>query len=112
MLIVPEARARKRLDVPHEPGQWVEIQRLAFMELPALKPSQSPADTMLDLMAGSDGRPPTVAAWSYDMPVTRESVSWLDPETARWLYHEIDEYVMSTGAEADQGNATAPSMTS
>jgi len=103
MLILPTSRARKRLDIPHEPGQWIEIQRLAWSELPMRSMVSDPTAYMLDLFRAA------VVAWSYTEPVA-DSLAYLDDVTAGWLYQEIDKFVHH--AEHDEGNAIAPSTTS
>lgn len=103
MLILPSSRSRKRLDIPHEDGQWIEIQRLAWSELPMRPLVADPTAYMLDLFKAA------VVAWSYAAPIA-ESLAYLDDATAGWLYQQIDQFVHH--AEHDQGNATAPSTTS
>lgn len=102
MLINPKARATVRLDIPGEPGQWIEIQRLAWSELPS--------------RLGDDGRVQklferAVAAWSYPEPVL-EALPFLDDTTAAWLLGQIDTFNHPQRSEAALGNATAPSTPS
>lgn len=105
VLITPTTRAKKRLDIPHEPGQWIEIQRLAWSELPMGSVRTDPSGYMLGLFAAA------VTAWSYSEPVAT-SLEYLDDVTAGWLFVEIDRLVHHVESEADLGNATAPSSTS
>jgi hypothetical protein len=105
VLITPTTRTNKRIDIPHEPGQWIEIQRLAWSELPMGSVRTDPRGYMLALFAAA------VTAWSYPAPV-KDSLEYLDDITAGWLYVEIDKFVHHVESEAERGNATAPSSTS
>lgn len=100
MLLMPTSRAKKRLDIPHEPGQWIEIQRLAWSELPQRSVVSDVTGYMVELFRAA------ITAWSYAEPVA-DNVAYLDDTTAGWLYQEIDKFIHQH--EADQGNATAPS---
>lgn len=101
MIINPKARATKRLDIPNEPGQWIEIQRLAFSELPA----RIDVDRVVTLFKRA------VVGWSYPEALA-EAIAFLDDTTAGWLFGEIDAWNHPKRSEADQGNATAPSTSS
>ena len=102
MLINPKARATVRLDIPGEPGQWIELQRLAWSELPT--------------RLSDDGRvqklfAKAVIAWSYPEDV-QTALPFLDDTTAAWLLGEIDKFNHPKRSEADLGNGTAPSTPS
>lgn len=108
----------KRLELPHEPGQWIEVRELSFMAirrakekamldqsrfLKELKPfldddveerateAASKArkrDPLLDYDLGVLMQE-AVIAWSYDDKVTRESVLWLDQRTAEYVARAV-----------------------
>lgn len=105
MLVKPEARKRKRLDIPHEPGQWIEVQRLAWSEMPSFQLRVSDLHGYIAAAFKS-----AVVAWSYPEPVTPEHLACLDDTTAGWLYVELDKF--QHHADDDQGNAIAPSIAS
>jgi hypothetical protein len=103
MLINPKARATMRAEVPGEPGQWIDIQRLAFSELPA----RLDVDRVLGLFKKA------IVAWSYPESIA-DHVAFLDDGTAAWLLGKIDEFNHPNRTETDLGNATArstPSLT-
>lgn len=109
--------AGRREDIPHEPGQWMELRALTWPELEkAKKVKQSGvfadlgeigADTLKQLQgltpeAVSDAIADPLAAldvltvltagilrWSYDADVTIANIERLDSETARWAAEQI-----------------------
>ena len=101
MLINPKGRATARLDVPDEPGQWIEIQRLAWSELPG----RMDAERVQRLFEKA------LIAWSYPDDL-KANIAFLDDTTAGWLLGEIDTFNHPKRSEAAQGNAPAPSAPS
>lgn len=101
MLINPKARATTRLDIPGEAGHWIEIQRLAWSELPG----RLDQDRVLALFTKA------VVAWSYPEPLG-DHLPFLDDTTAGWLLEQIDTFNHPKRTLADQGNAIAPSTLS
>lgn len=99
MLINPKARATNRLPIPGEPDQWIEIQRLAFSELPP----RLDVERVVTLFKKA------VVAWSYPEALA-ENLPYLDDTTAGWLLGEVDRFNHPKRTEADLGNATAPSI--
>lgn len=102
MLINPKGRATTRLDIPGEPGEWIEIQRLAWSELPTRIGDEGRVQKLFEK---------AVVAWSYPEDL-KTSLSYLDDTTAAWLLGEIDTFNHPKRSEAAQGNATAPSAPS
>ena len=101
MLINPKARATKRLDIPGEPDQWIEIQRLAWSELPP----RLDKERIQSLFAKA------VIAWSYPEALA-DNLPFLDDTTAGWLLEQVDTFNHPKRSEAALGNATAPSTPS
>lgn len=102
MLLLPTNRATRRVDIPHEPGQWVEITRLAWSEMPTFQLRATDLHAYIAALFAK-----AVTGWSYDVPPTPENLAYLDDTTAGWLYIEIDKFLHH--AETDPGNATTPS---
>lgn len=99
-------RTSKRLDVPHEPGEWIEIRRLAACELPAyerIADAGTRGQATLDLFNGA------IVAWSYDAPVSPETVRMLDAPTALWLLQEINRINWSREGDAELFPSSSPS---
>ena len=107
----------RKLDVPGEEGQWIEIRPLSASRLHAIgleakklgreAKAANEDDTdaenyvLADLMLRE-----AVVAWSYDAPVTPENVDDLEISTMMWLSNEIGK-----GAEVPLP-ITAPSTSS
>lgn len=109
----------RRLAIPHEEGQWMELRRLSWTQLDsarrdrtntALKQLAEQPDDVKELMRSTTAQRQAVAeaavdplaeyhmatllelgiyAWSYDEPVTSENIADLDSETAQWAALEI-----------------------
>lgn len=104
-------RIRKRVDIPHEPGEWMEFRMLSGKEFElaqerrlqrSIALMRSLGGELLDNVRGepADGgdaeNDPLAAldtdtllyhgivAWSYDEPVTRENIDLLDERTRVW----------------------------
>ena len=111
MALVTEAI--KRVDIPHEDGEWLEVRRLSWRELEAASDTATDAlmarmkqlggemvqalrsvttEQQADPFGGYDRQAVLVAglkAWSYDAKVTPENLALLDEETAAFAYREI-----------------------
>jgi hypothetical protein len=109
--------AGRRVDIPHEPGQWMELRELTWPELEkARKIKQSATfadlgeigpDTLKQLQGLSSADVSQAIAdplasvdvltvlaagvlkWSYDAEVTVANLERLDAETARWAATQI-----------------------
>lgn len=66
----------KRLDLPHEPGQWVDIRMPSLRMLHEMSKIEDSYEGMVKLIASC------VTAWSYGDDVTEADVWDLDAETA------------------------------
>lgn len=78
MALVSTTKPR-RYDMPHEGGEWVELRLLstgAFSELPTdLSARQMSLAILKACLVG----------WSYDQPITDETLGDLDMTTFAWL---------------------------
>jgi hypothetical protein len=109
--------AGRREDIPHEPGQWMELRELTWPELEkARKVKQSSTfadlgeigpDTLKQLQGLSSADVSQAIAdplasvdvltvltvgvlrWSYDAEVTIANIERLDSETAQWAARQI-----------------------
>lgn len=99
---------RERHDVPHEPGEWIEFRLLSWRELEEAQErrlrrllEQVREMGGLEALAGAEraggGEPSpremydhgvllerAIVAWSYDAPVSPETIALLDPVTKEW----------------------------
>lgn len=103
----------RKLDIPHEPGQWVEIRPLSTAALrEAIKQA-------LEAVKGDDmdreyGYELTarmlrvaVVSWSYEPPPGPDTIADLDLRTTRWLADELQK-----GADEVPLPITSPSTES
>ena len=103
----------KRAEIPHEPGEWMELRRLSWRQLEQASDAQSDAALQrikklggdligaLRGLAGDQEQNPAakydravvlksgIVNWSYNVPVTPENIDDLDKETADWAVEEI-----------------------
>lgn len=130
-----------KLDIPHEPGEWVEVRKLNHKTLARAAAVRSEAGISSMKALGAElltalrqardevkeavTAPVTVDAydrdlvlqggvvrWSYAQPVTPESLGDLDDVTAKWLASEIVTRSVAGPSAETVGNATAPSTAS
>jgi hypothetical protein len=103
----------RKVDIPHEPGEWMELKKLSWRQL-ALAADIQTDETIgrLKKMGGDlfkslsnekakqDADPKLqydrgfvleagISRWSYDAEVTKESIETLDEKTAKWAFEEI-----------------------
>jgi hypothetical protein len=99
----------KRLDIPHEPGEWVTIRRLASMG--AINFSRLTGDPETRLVELARYFLSAIVAWSYPETPSVDVIAGpknahgdreggLDDTTAAWLRGEIQKL-----AEGDQSDA-------
>lgn len=102
----------KRLEIPHEPGEWIEVRRLSGSQESSAFTDQKTgkARTIEESMAELFSR--AVVAWSYDAPTVKASYMALDAVTRDWLIEQIMAWDRQTVTDAERGNATAPSIDS
>ena len=131
-----------KLDLPHEPGEWVEVRKLNHKTLARAAQVRSEAGISSMKSLGAElltalrqardeiveaAKTPVlnvdaydrdlvlqggVVRWSYAVPVTPESLGDLDEVTAKWLASEIVTRSVAGPTAEQVGNATAPSTNS
>lgn len=99
---------RKRLDIPHEPGEWIEIKRLSMREHGEL----DTATARTPLLFGLALMGAAISAWSYPEAVTQESVDRLDPVTSGWLIKAIGRHNSGELSDDEKKAGTSPSIAS
>jgi hypothetical protein len=98
----------KRLDIPHEPGEWVEIRRLS--SLGGLDPDEMSKGRVRRLEELARYFVSAIVAWSYPEPATTDVIAGipnvhgdreggLDATTSLWLMGEIGQ--LSNGDKTD-----------
>lgn len=106
-----------RHDVPHEPGEWIEVRQLTAFELDEAEDTRQSkvveqfADKMEQLKSITGGSPDDketieqrrtsydplvllkygIQTWSYKPPVSRTNIELLDSVTRNWLWNLIVE---------------------
>ena len=123
----------KRLDIPGEPGEWVEIKMLSWKELEAARSVRlkSVMDDLSDVdteklrdLAGGTARDiddaddaggsqydrlallsASVAAWSYHAEVSEANLELLDEASAAWMHEQIEAFTTRTPAEGKGSSA-------
>jgi hypothetical protein len=113
----------QRIDIPHEPGQWMAFQRLGALELDtrtapdgdlcadgwmAMKPGERFALCLRWLEA-------CLVGWSYDAPLDADTRALLDAPTLLWAYlaavtHNYE--AVAVAKEPSSSPSTAISTTS
>lgn len=116
MALIDDAAGRRE-DIPHEPGQWMELRSLTWPELEKARKikqsatfadlgdigpdtlkqlqgltSDAVADAVSDPLATLDVLTVLsvgILRWSYAAEVTVANIERLDSETARWAAREI-----------------------
>jgi hypothetical protein len=107
MLIDVKHPSLNRLDVPHEPGEWIEIRRLAWSQL----------GNVSTLFRNA------IVAWSYPVapsalvPVEgkaelQPATDCLDDTTAAWLLEQINRWNHPTRTEQQRSDSISPSTVS
>jgi hypothetical protein len=107
----------KRLNIPHEPGEWIEIRRLSSMgNLDPGEMAKGREERFLEwgrLYVGA------IVAWSYPDPITADVIvgkpngkgyreGGLDTVTASWLLGEINKLANGDVSEEVLFPATSP----
>ncbi len=110
MIITDKTR---KVDIPHEPGEWVEIKKLSWRQLTlAMDVQTDETISRLKKMGGDlfkslsnekakqEVNPALqydrgfvleagISRWSYDAEVNKKNIESLDEQTAAWLFEEI-----------------------
>lgn len=88
-----------RFEIPHEPGEWIELRRLPWGRLKTYASSG-----LSEAEVGSAMLVDAIAGWSYDAEVTPEHVDCLDPATATWVGGQLEKLL---GVDAARGEDSA-----
>lgn len=93
----------KRLDIPDEPGKWIEYKPISAGEFIALLEANhtGPAYAMALIQL-------VLTGWNYDAPLSPESVSDLTADTFKWLDANVMEWAGLRSPEQKNGS-TEPS---
>ena len=104
--------ATKRLEIPHEPGEFMTIRRLSWSQLDLASETASLAnfdrisrmgpEMVAALRQTAEGEADEIGMydkatvlhlgiteWSYDATVTPDNIDMLDQQTAEWAFREI-----------------------
>ena len=73
------SRVTKRLELPHEPGEWVDIRMPSLRDLHEMQKLDDTYAGMVKLISQC------VVGWSYEADVTEDTVWDLDAETAGYI---------------------------
>ena len=129
----------EKLDIPHEPGEWVEVRKLNHKTLARAAALRSEAGIASMKSVGAELlavirqakddiqgalKAQAVSAdtydrdivlqggvvrWSYAAQVTKESLDDLEEATAKWMAHEIVTRSVAAPSPETVGNVTPPS---
>jgi hypothetical protein len=91
----------RKLDIPHEKGEWIEVRPLSAKRLHAItieaKRAANEAAQVDSIDTDAEGFAlssmllrEAVVSWSYDAPVDSETVDDLDIVTTTWLVGAIN----------------------
>lgn len=94
----------KRFDIPKEPGEWVE---LLPMSARVTREAEEQGGAS-NFAKGTIALAQCIAAWSYDAPVTVETVDDLDVDTFTWLLQTVSSLSGERG-EDEKKDSTEPS---
>jgi hypothetical protein len=100
-------KTNKRLEHPTEPGAWFVVRLpLSAGDLAAMRSDGSSIAMSLDLAAE------VIKEWSYDAPVSLDTVKDLDVDTFTWLSREIQEAsgIRSEDEKKDFGSSSSPTL--
>jgi hypothetical protein len=110
MLITDKTR---KVDIPHEPGEWVEIKKLSWRQLTLAADIQTDetiarlkkmGGDLFKSLSNEKAKQETnpalqydrgfvleagISRWSYDAEVSKKNIESLDEQTAAWLFEEI-----------------------
>jgi hypothetical protein len=116
----------KKVDIPHEPGEWMIIKRLSWKQLDEASTVSSMAsferisklgpDMAATLSKFASGAPSSdaaydratvlnqgIAKWSYSDEINPDNIDALDDVTANWAFREI--VAMNQPTEQEVKNA-------
>lgn len=89
-----------RIELPHEPGGWIELHPMSSGDLANLP--DDPYAAMLKMLQR------IVTTWSYDVPVTPDNVLLLDVETVNELAVHV-RAMSGVKTDAEKNDSSSPS---
>jgi len=135
---VKDTTVSHKVDIPHEPGEWMEFRELGWKTLEAAREIRSRNSLLnvrdlgpefLKSLTSTEDSPevkevPTdtydkgtllrtsILNWSYIVPCTEANIDSLDPITAAWAFDEIIKIHFPTEDEAGKvsESSNAPSQ--
>jgi hypothetical protein len=108
----------RKLDIPHEAGEWIEIRPLSAkrLHLITLEAKRLSRDAVAADAIDTDAEGfalssvmlrEAIVSWSYDAPVTAENVDDLDIATTTWLMGEINGVIEVPLSSTPDSNASS-----
>lgn len=94
----------KRFDIPNEPGEWVELLPMSARVTRVAEEKGGDSNFAKGIIALAQ----CIAAWSYDAPVSVETVEDLDTDTFTWLLQTVSSLSGERG-EDEKKDSTEPS---
>lgn len=113
-------RTTVRIELPHEPGEWIDVRKLSARQVRAVKAAgvgavplgEDDADEAQGMAMMDAYCQEAIVAWSYredgePLPVTPENVADLDLETESYLF-ETALQLQKESAEAKKSASPRP----
>lgn len=99
-----DANNTRRLVPPHEPQSWFDVRPITAGDMEHLTTEGSQVTVSIDLMAT------LIRAWSYEPPVSLESIRQLDLDTFVWLGQQllVVSGVRDDAEKKDSNGASSP----
>ena len=91
----------EKLAIPHEPGEWVEVRYLSWRETNRIKREAADDEDMAARCLYA-----SVVSWSYERPVSEETIDLLDDVTASFIIHAM---IPGQRTEEERKNGSLPS---
>lgn len=92
-----EIGTTQRFEIPHEPGEWVDLRPLPWARFTEIT-SKPGVEKAIVLVRES------IAAWSYDAEVTAENIDRIDVQTAKFIAEAV---LRVNGVEGKGGAASS-----
>lgn len=94
----------QRLEIPEEPGQWVEMRPVLVGDLRAVPVDASRVQHNVIILQR------VIGAWSYAEPVNADSLDRLDADTYAWLVLQTNILGQRSDAEKKGSSDSSSSM--
>lgn len=83
----------KRLVPPHEPESWFDVRTMRAGDVEGFDVEGGAIRISYELLAG------LIKGWSYDAPISVDTVKTLDLDTYSWLIQQLKEFSGVRGTE-------------